>query len=49
MNNTPIYWEKEKREKALKLTPIGEEIMLNSKQVRRDSKTIVLIRKKEKK
>ena len=35
----------EERQQALKLTPIGEEIMLNSIQERRDSKTIVLTRK----
>lgn len=36
----------EQRAKALKLTPIGREIMLNSVQRRLDSKTIILDRKK---
>ncbi len=39
-------WELEHREKALKLIPIGREIMLNSVQRRLDSKTIILERKK---
>lgn len=34
------------RAKALKLTPIGREIMLNSVQRRLDSKTIILERRK---
>ncbi len=38
-------YEYEERQQALKLTPIGREIMLNSIQERRDSKTIILIRK----
>ena len=36
----------EQREKALKLTHIGKEIMFNSVQRRLDSKTIILERKK---
>ncbi len=35
----------EERQRAIKLTPIGKEIMLNSIQKRVDSKTIVLMRK----
>ena len=35
----------EERQQAMKLTPIGREIMVNSIQERRDSKTIVLIKK----
>ena len=35
----------EERQQAMKLTPIGKEIMLNSIQKRVDSKTIELIRK----
>jgi len=39
--------EKEKlRQKALSLTHIGKEIMLNSVQRRLDSRTIILERKK---
>ena len=34
------------REKALKLHPIGQEILRNSVQRRLDSKTIILERKK---
>ena len=35
-----------RREKALKLHPIGKEIMLNSVQRRLDNRTIILERKK---
>lgn len=38
--------EAQMREKALKLSPIGREIMHNSVQRRLDSKTIILERKK---
>lgn len=44
--NTPIYWEKEKREKALKLKPIGQKILNNSTLHRVDSRTIILKPKK---
>ena len=36
----------EQREKALKLHPIGQEILLNSVQRRLDKMTIILERKK---
>ena len=38
--------EQRLREKALKLKPIGQEILLNSVQRRLDSRTIILERKK---
>lgn len=38
--------EQRLREKALSLTHIGQEILLNSVQRRLDSKTIILDRKK---
>jgi len=37
----------EQKEKTLTLTPIGRKIMHNSTQKRVDSRTIVLIRKKQ--
>ncbi len=40
-------WQKEDHENAIKLTPIGRDILHSSTQVRRDSKTIVLIRNKK--
>lgn len=45
-NNIFRIEEAEQREKALSLTHIGKEIMLNSVQRRLDSKTIILDRKK---
>lgn len=45
-NNIFRVEEAQMREKALKLTHIGREIMLNSVQRRLDSKTIILDRKK---
>lgn len=38
------YSKKQLREKALNAKPIGDQILKNSKRVRRDSKTIVLVR-----
>lgn len=38
------YIKKQLRAKALKAKPIGDQILKNSKRVRRDSKTIVLVK-----